>query len=253
MGSVTTTSVLAPAGTADAGTHHTDHVGGDRPRRDRGGDAEGHGPIIGWVRSELIARMARSMAVSVATTALSAAVLVALTSGAVGIAAGTANVVATLCGIGPSLAWNRRYEWRRPGRGDLRREVLPFWGLSLTGLVLSTVAVDRVASATASWSDAVRTVALPATNVAVFASLWLVQFAILDRLVFAGPTRRDGGSASAGGHGLVPRRAARDRRDQAETGQGGEPRHRERDLVAAHGHHHAEQGGPEAVGQVERE
>lgn len=138
--------------------------------------------------------MARSLGVSVGTTALSAVVLVAL-AGGLGLAAGVSSIVANLCGIGPSYWFNRRVAWRRRGRGDLRREVIPFWALSVGGLVLSAAAVSVVASVTTTLPGVLRTAALPIANVGVFAALWLVQFAILDRLVF-GP---DPGDAPGGG------------------------------------------------------
>jgi putative flippase GtrA len=131
-------------------------------------------------------RMGRSMCVSVGTSALSATVLAVLAVG-FGMAAGTANVLATICGIGPSYAYNRRWAWRRTGRGDLWREVVPFWVLSLSGLVLSTAVVAAVSSWGAGWPDMVRAVALPAANIAVFGALWLVQFVLLDRVLFADP------------------------------------------------------------------
>lgn len=130
--------------------------------------------------------MSRSMCVSIGTSALSAVVLAVLAVG-FGMAAGTANVIATLCGIGPSYAYNRRWAWKRTGRGSLWREVVPFWILCLCGLVLSTAAVDAVSAWGAAWPGVVRAVALPAANVAAFGVLWLVQFTILDRVLFAGP------------------------------------------------------------------
>jgi putative flippase GtrA len=124
------------------------------------------------------------LTVSVGTTVLSAAVLVSLTLG-VGVPAATANVIAVSCGIGPSYVVNRRWVWRRGGRAALTREVIPFWTLSILGLVASTVAVARVAAIAASWPATVRAVALPAANLAVFGALWVAQFVLLDRVVFA--------------------------------------------------------------------
>lgn len=148
-------------------------------------------------------RMGRSLIVSAGTTLLSAVVLVVLAVGA-GVPPGVANVVGTLCGIGPSYVFNRRYAWRREGRGDLRREVVPFWVLSLTGLVVSTVAVGRVGSFTTGMPDVLRAVALPLANVSVFAVLWLVQFVVLDRIVF-----RDGaGGGDRGGRSQTDDAAA---------------------------------------------
>ncbi|HEY5172951.1 MAG TPA: GtrA family protein [Acidimicrobiia bacterium] len=131
----------------------------------------------------MVQKMSRCLLVSVGTTLLSAAVLVVLALGA-GMSAGTANVIAVCCGIGPSYLANRHWVWGRSGRGNLAREVLPFWALSLAGMVASTVAVSVVASVAARWSTSARAVALPLANLSAFAALWLAQFALLDRVLF---------------------------------------------------------------------
>jgi putative flippase GtrA len=132
----------------------------------------------------VLARLTRCFAVSVGTTLLSAGVLVVLAVG-LAVPAGTANVVAVACGIGPSYVANRRWVWRRTGRGSMAREVAPFWMMSFIGLVLSTVAVAQTAALTASWPASVRAIALPAANLAVFGVLWCAQFVVLDRIVFS--------------------------------------------------------------------
>ena len=131
----------------------------------------------------MLMRVVRCLCVSVGTTLLSAAVLVALALG-LGMSAGVANIIAVCCGIVPSYVANRRWVWKRPGRGSLTREVLPFWVLSLTGLAVSTIAVARVADLTSTWSSSARAVALPVANLSVFAALWVVQFVLLDRVIF---------------------------------------------------------------------
>jgi putative flippase GtrA len=139
---------------------------------------------------QLVQRVARCLSVSVGTTLLSAAVLVALTLGA-GVPAGTSNVIAVCCGIVPSYFANRSWVWRRRGRSSWLYEIGPFWVLSLAGLVCSTVAVSAVASLTASWSSAARSLALPLANLSAFAALWVVQFVILDRVLFAGSLEKE--------------------------------------------------------------
>ncbi|MCU1468740.1 MAG: hypothetical protein JWM72_4668 [Actinomycetia bacterium] len=134
-------------------------------------------------QSVLLKKMSRCLVVSVGTTLLSAAVLVALALGA-GVAAGPANIIAVCCGIGPSYYANRHWVWGRAGRSDLAREIVPFWLLSLAGLVVSTVAVGLMSTMTSHWSTSARAVALPFANLSSFASLWLVQFALLDRVLF---------------------------------------------------------------------
>jgi putative flippase GtrA len=132
-----------------------------------------------------VRRMIRCAGVSVTTTLLSLAVLGVLVTVRF-LPAGWANVVATMAGIGPSYWLNRRFVWGRLGAHDLSREVLPFWAMSLTALVLSSVAV----SGAASWADHVqlsvglRTAVVLAVNVAVFGSLWIAQFFLLDRVLF---------------------------------------------------------------------
>ncbi len=132
-----------------------------------------------------VARMARAMGVSVSTTLLSLGVLTVLVQTRA-MTPSVANVVATIAGIFPSYVLNRRWVWGRRGRGDWRREVLPFWVMCLTALVLSTLAVG----AAASWADATalsttaRTVVVVGANVVTFGALWLAQFLLLDRVLF---------------------------------------------------------------------
>lgn len=125
-----------------------------------------------------------SLGLSVATTVVSNAILVLLAVGA-GMAAGPANAIGVTCGIPLSYLGNRRWVWRRTGRGGFPREVVPFWALCLLGLVVSTIVVGRVGALTALFPPAWRAVILPLANVATFGALWVVQFALLDRVIFA--------------------------------------------------------------------
>jgi putative flippase GtrA len=135
----------------------------------------------------LAQRIARCLSVSVGTTLLSAALLIALTLGA-GVPAGTSNVIAVCCGIVPSYLANRHWVWGKRGRGSMLREIAPFWLLSLVGLAASTVAVSWVASLTSAWTTTARAVLLPMANLSVFAALWVVQFFVLDRVLFVNPS-----------------------------------------------------------------
>jgi putative flippase GtrA len=128
------------------------------------------------------------LTVSAGTTVLSAIALVALVVGA-GVPAGVANIVAVCCGILPSYLANRRWTWGRAGRGNLAREAIPFWALSLAGLLVSTVTVAAAGAATTTWSTGARSVALPVVQVGTFAALWVVQFVVLDRVIFRAPPR----------------------------------------------------------------
>jgi putative flippase GtrA len=97
-----------------------------------------------------------------------------------------ANVIATLAGVGPSFELNRRWVWGTTGRRSMAREVVPFVALSATGLALSTLAV-AIAS---HWADAhhlaagVRTLTVQGANLFAFGVVWVVQFVLLDRVLF---------------------------------------------------------------------
>ncbi len=162
----------APVGSAPTGRSPIDH------------SPIGHSIVWRTIAPRSLARrMSRCLLVSVGTTLLSAGVLVTLALGA-GVPAGSANVVAVCCGIAPSYFANRHWVWGRRGRSDFAREVVPFWVLSLAGLVASTVAVSAVASSAAHWSTSARALALPLANLSVFGALWLLQFALLDKVLF---------------------------------------------------------------------
>ncbi|WP_426573614.1 GtrA family protein [Aquihabitans sp. McL0605] len=100
---------------------------------------------------------------------------------------GWANVAATAVGTVPSFELNRRWVWRRHGASSIGAEVIPFAAMSAAGLVLSTLAVSLAGR----WTDqaglvgADRTMAIQAASLAAFGILWLLQFVLLDRVLFA--------------------------------------------------------------------
>lgn len=133
-----------------------------------------------------LAQLVRYGAVSIVATTTSLIVLGVLVSTRV-LSPGWANVVATAVGTVPSFELNRRWVWHRHGKASTSREVIPFAAMSAAGLVLSTLAVVFVAG----WADgtdltgAARTIAIQGANVAAFGALWLLQFVVLDRVLFA--------------------------------------------------------------------
>ena len=158
-------------------------------------------------RRPLLERLVCSLGVSVATTVVSNAILVLLAVGA-GMAAGPANAIGVTCGIPLSYLGNRRWVWRRTGRGGFRREVVPFWAMCLLGLVVSTIVVGRVGALTALFPPAWRAVILPLASVATFGALWVVQFALLDRVIFAHRTTPGRAAATPDSRTPTGRRAA---------------------------------------------
>ena len=140
-------------------------------------------------------KLARYASVSAVATAVSLTILgVLVASGAA--SPGWANVVATGVGTVPSFELNRRWVWGKRGRRSCWREVGPFCALSFLGLALSTIAVN----AASNWATGAglgvgaRTVVAEAANVATFATLWVAQYVILDRVLFR--ARRDRGDGT---------------------------------------------------------
>jgi putative flippase GtrA len=131
----------------------------------------------------LVRKLIRYATVSAISTATSLIVLGGLVATDT-ITAGWANVIATAVGTVPSFELNRRWVWRKRGPRSLLAEIAPFCALSLTGLVLSSVAVSAAAGWASGLGHTARAMAAVAANVTVFGTLWLAQYVMLDRILF---------------------------------------------------------------------
>jgi putative flippase GtrA len=139
-------------------------------------------------RGSLLDRLVRALSVSALISSISLTVLVVGTT-ALGRPAWQANLVATVIGTVPSYILNRRWVWQRRDPSHPWREVLPFWVLSFAGLGLSTLAVtlaDHWATHSG-FGPGLRSVAVVASNLTAWGSLWVLQFVLLDRVLFARP------------------------------------------------------------------
>jgi len=128
-------------------------------------------------------KLLRYAAVSAVTTTISQTILAVLvatrTTGAV-----TANVIATMVGTVPSFELNRRWVWNKHGRRSLGGEMLPFAVLSAAGLGLSSLAVGIASHFVEHWSTTTRTLTIQLASVTAFGIVWLVQFVLLDKVLF---------------------------------------------------------------------
>lgn len=130
-------------------------------------------------------QLIRYGAVSLVATATSMLVLGALVMTRT-VTAGWANLIATAVGTIPSFELNRRWVWGKHGNRSIGREVIPFAVLSFAGLGISTVLVSLAASFADSHglTDLTRTLFAEGASVAAFGSLWVLQFLLLDRVLF---------------------------------------------------------------------
>ena len=122
-------------------------------------------------------------AVSTATSLTLLGILVGLLS----FPAVWANVVATTIATVPLFELNRRWVWAQRGQRSLLRQAMPYFLLSLTGLVISTFAVHLASDATTDASRLLHTAAVEMANVAAYGTLWIVQFVLCDRVLFRSP------------------------------------------------------------------
>lgn len=139
----------------------------------------------GFLRSDLGRKGLRYAAVSLLSISVTQLVL-ALAFGVLGWEARTANLVAFVCGGIPAYVLNRRWTWQKTGRSHLTREILPFWGLALLGLALSTVAVGVAEDAAAdlTGSRSLQTLLVVAASITAFGLVWVAKFFAFDRLLF---------------------------------------------------------------------
>lgn len=86
---------------------------------------------------------------------------------------------------------NRRWVWCRRGASDLLLEIVPFWLIAITGLVISTIAAGLAESKASSYTGSrlLQALAVDGAGVAVIGVLWALKFVLLNRL-FALPDPR---------------------------------------------------------------
>lgn len=110
-----------------------------------------------------------------------------------------ANVVATAVGTVPSFELNRRWVWHKTGERSVAAEIVPFCALSFAGLLLSTVAVDVAArwANMLGFTGPLRTIAVEVAHIGAFGSLWVLQYVLLDRVLFGRGPREQGGWSDA--------------------------------------------------------
>ena len=98
----------------------------------------------------------------------------------------SANIGAFFVGGIPSYYLNRRWAWGKTGRSHLWREVVPFWGLALIGLALSTWAVDAVESWAQRLADErlLQALVLNGASFGAFGLLWVAKFFIFNKVIF---------------------------------------------------------------------
>ena len=99
----------------------------------------------------------------------------------------SANICAVAISAIPSYYLNRMWVWGKTGRSHFMKEVVPFWGMALLGLVFSTILTDfakRTADDVTS-IHLLQTFIVMAAGLAAFGVLWVAKFVVLNKVLFA--------------------------------------------------------------------
>jgi putative flippase GtrA len=101
------------------------------------------------------------------------------------------NVIATAVASLPAYYLNRTWTWGKTGRSRVWREVVPFWTISFTAMVISTAAVgvaahnaDRIAS-----GSLARALIVNSANLLTYACIWSARYFIFNRYLFGARTQ----------------------------------------------------------------
>ena len=92
---------------------------------------------------------------------------------------GWANFWAVVISTIPTYEMSRKWVWKKSGKSSLYAEVIPFWVMTLLGLLLSEIAVIWLE---AHYPD--NHLLANLGNFIGFGVLWVAKFFILDRILF---------------------------------------------------------------------
>ena len=140
--------------------------------------------LVTWSKSHEGKKLIRYTLGSVITTIFSQAVIF-ITYGLhiiTGVVSATlfANLLATI----PSYHLNRRWAWKKSGSSHWRKEVIPYWSMSLTGIAFSTIGAFAAKHLihTHHWSHLVNTGLVAFVNLVSFAIFWVLKMLVFNKI-----------------------------------------------------------------------
>ncbi len=97
-----------------------------------------------------------------------------------------AQTIATIVSTIPAYFLSRRWVWSVDGKSDFRKEIVPFWVLSLLQFVLSLIIIGIAGRfiKTRIESHAVKTLVLNLVNLATYGVMWVGKFFFLNKILF---------------------------------------------------------------------
>lgn len=139
-----------------------------------------------YVRSAHFRRFLRYSSVSVVSTTISLSGLYIFFRVLHIGTATDSNLLATAIASVPAYYLNRTWAWGKSGRSHVFREVVPFWIITILGVVLSTTAVHFAAVEAKSHhlSKGGETLAVEFANFFTYGVLWFAKFSFFNRVLF---------------------------------------------------------------------
>ena len=90
------------------------------------------------------------------------------------------NLIASL----PAYQLNRRWTWGKRGKSHFRKEILPFWTMTVLGIAVSQLGALWARSEVRShhWAHLTNTALVSFTNLACFALFWVLKMMVFNRI-----------------------------------------------------------------------
>ncbi|MBU6496301.1 MAG: GtrA family protein [Acidobacteria bacterium] len=137
-----------------------------------------------WSRSHSGKKLIRFTAASAITTAVSNGTI--LLSYGLHVIDGifTATLVGNLVAILPSYYLTRAWAWGKRGRSHWRREVIPYWSLSLIGIAFAMLGAAWVKEYIHDhhYQHVVNTLLVTGMNLVSFAIFWVLKILLFNRI-----------------------------------------------------------------------
>ena len=143
-------------------------------------------PSLELLRTATGRKLLRYGAASVVNVVV-AQVVLAWAFGVLHWTARAAAVLAAVVAAGPAYWLARSWVWGRTGRSHLIKEVLPFWGMALLALGLTTwvAGVAEAAGADVTDSRLGQTIIVMGAVFAISGVVWAARFVVLNGVLFA--------------------------------------------------------------------
>lgn len=89
------------------------------------------------------------------------------------------NLTAWMVSTVPAYLMSRYWVWQQSGANSVRREIVPFWILALTGLGFSTLCIGIAGTLTD------ETLLLLLVNLSAYGIVWVAKYVVLDNLMWS--------------------------------------------------------------------